>query len=202
MVKDLFEEGERWVLQPKPANLWWSSAYAQDVREDITFETTKGQYKVFSERSFQFLVCFSSTQLAHRIEVGWNKECRKPTGPVPRRANAQEQRHADAWWIKSTACSSLCAKAGRGVSKHWTESKDGKHTYRAEETFQERTMKRVSSIVHEPNKVGKDQPSRSEVIAERMWRSMRWVCATPRNAIVDTLHRIFAWRSTCVGGEV
>ena len=47
MVKNLFEEGERWVLQPKPANLWWSSAYAKDVREDITFEATKGQDIVF-----------------------------------------------------------------------------------------------------------------------------------------------------------
>ena len=39
MLRGLIEDAERWVLEPKPASLWWTSTGASEEMKDITICT-------------------------------------------------------------------------------------------------------------------------------------------------------------------
>ena len=51
LLGDLIEDGEMWELEPKPARLWWSSTEAEEVKEDRTIKTRKGQCRYLSKKA-------------------------------------------------------------------------------------------------------------------------------------------------------
>ena len=40
-MKELIEEAATWVLETKPASLWWSSTHADETKEEMMIKTQK-----------------------------------------------------------------------------------------------------------------------------------------------------------------
>ena len=62
VLRDLMQEASRWDLEPKPASLWWTSAYASEEKSDIIVGTSTGCYKFPSEDTFKILGCAVNRQ--------------------------------------------------------------------------------------------------------------------------------------------
>ena len=62
MSRDLVEEASRWDLEPKPANLWWTSTYASEEKNDMISGTSTACYKFPFEDTFNVLGCAMNRQ--------------------------------------------------------------------------------------------------------------------------------------------
>ena len=82
-MKELIAEAEICDLEATPAILWWSGTFADDVKEDITMKTRRGQHKFPFVKSFKNLghLC-NPTSKSH--------ECAKERERV--------QKTNKAWW--------------------------------------------------------------------------------------------------------
>ena len=88
-MKDMTKEAERWGLEPKPASLWWTSTYADEIMDDIEIGTSTGLHKPPFERKFKILGIFS-------IKLGGRGTARKIGCRVRTRPGGEMRRSTDA----------------------------------------------------------------------------------------------------------
>ena len=62
MLQDVIEEASKLDLEPKPASLRWTRAYASEEKIDMILGTSKGCYKFPIEDTFKMLGCAMNRQ--------------------------------------------------------------------------------------------------------------------------------------------
>ena len=180
MPRDLIEEASRWDLVPKPACLWWPSTYGSEEKVDMILSTTSRCHKFPFEEKFKIQ------------GYALNRQGKSQDSIEERMQSAN-----NAFW------QDILKNSSKDVP--WKCQRLADHVY-AVFAFGVPTLDKINGLssknaqcnVARKAWIQMGLPFLYEVIAESMWRATGWACDEKSIAVIDTLEKVYRWRSTQV----
>ena len=204
-LKEPTKGAETWDLEPKSASLWWSSTYAEEVKEDMTMTTKKDCTSVLLKRGSR---SWDSCSTRSEKDGESEEERMQKARMVERRKEVQKQRcllenlNAAERWSTSTTSLCLRAKVGLGVSRLQKRLGD-KHCETSVQIQKKVTRKHGLALVQKTSRTHRTKGNTEVAIFCRkslpkvcgeLWG---WACDQRPNAGRESLGLLFPQKSTC-----